>query len=584
MNHSAQTGRPAQASWAEVLARFPDPAATCLRAAQVLVELGRVVEADELLTDGQARYETSAQIADEWVRVAYTRRNLVEAIRRCEIMRARFPDDPTSYHRAAVCMRELNRYDDARALIDEGLARFPTELELRYQYGLLAHARGEFDEATRWWEHLRTQFPKAPGGYIYGALDLRESQRYEEAEAVASLAVQKFSHEPAAWFQHAFVAQKRGDYSEAVRRWQQVRIRLPSWPEGYVHGAEALSEAQRFDEADDVLRQAMDLFPPNRGVTFTYAELATRRNDWAGALARWTHARQLFPNDPAIPPQIFAARMRLFETDPSKGTAMEADLPGGKLDLNFANELPRMSEDGTSMRDIMIAFESLGGNLLGCEFGGVQRAFGAEPLGLLRWTEMGPEQIIAALEGRFDGVGTPDFTVLSLHEHHGQKEYITGDKRFGIASHTFINETAIAWERMFTQSCRRIRYLKDKLIEDLTNGTKIFVYKTSLRNLTEAEIDRLYEALQLYGRNTLLYVRYADATRPDAALEQVKPGLMIGYLESFVGTKGGVILSGDASERVIRSWGIICAAAYKRWKVQNGAVARVEDAPVSQPA
>jgi tetratricopeptide (TPR) repeat protein len=578
---SSQTGQSAKATWAEVLARFPDPDAACLRAARILVQLGRLVEADELLTDGQARYPTSARIADEWVRLAHTRRDFLESARRCENTRARFPDDPAGYYGGAVCLRELRLYDEANALIEEGLAKFPNEPELLYQPGLLAYARGEFDKAIRWWDHVRTKYPNVPGAYIYGTAVLRESQRYEEAEAVASLAVQKFPHEPAAWFQHAFVAQERRDWPAAVTRWQQTRVRFPSRAEGYVHGVEALSQEQRFDEAEDLVRQAIGLFPSDRSVIFSHADLATRCNDWAAALTRWTQARRMFPNDPSISPQIFTARMRLFESDPNAAAAIEAGLPLGPLDLSFAAGLPRISEDGTAMHEVMMAFESLGGNLLGCEFGGMQRAFGAEPLGLLRWTEMGPDQIIAALEARFDGVGTPDFTDLRLLEHDGRNEYITGDKRFGMASHTFIDDSEIPWERMFTQSCRRIRYLKDKLIEDLTNGTKIFVYKTSWRNLTEVEVDRLYEALQLYGKNTLLYVRYSDAAHSDSTVEQVKPNLMIGYVERFVGSKDGTALSGDAGERIARSWGAICVAAYKHWKAQNGAVIPTDNVPIA---
>ena len=74
--------------------------------------------------------------------------------------------------------------------------------------------------------------------------------------------------------------------------------------------------------------------------------------------------------------------------------------------------------DVGDMREIMLEFESLGGHPWGCEFGTVQRAFGAEPLGLLRWTEMPVEYIIKALKTRFFvGVGLPENTEIFEHEN-----------------------------------------------------------------------------------------------------------------------------------------------------------------------
>jgi tetratricopeptide (TPR) repeat protein len=566
---SPQAARSSVAVWAEVLARFPDPPAAFLHAAKILVQLEQAAEADELLADGQGRYPTNAAIAIEWARAAHARRDRGEAVLRCERLRMYFPDVTFGYSFAAVCLLELRRLDEAEALINAAYRRFPDHPDVLVQDASLAHARGQFDKAIALWERIRADHG-SPAGYISGVASFRESRRYDEAEALALIAVEKYPDDPNAWIQYALLPHSREDWSEAAQRWECVRTQFPSRAEGYVSGAAALIKDSRFDEAENLLPRAIELAPWSRHSAFAHAELAIRRNDWVAALARWTQAQRLFPNEAFLSVMTLQARMRLLEVDePGPDAAAEADLPPGPLDLHIGPGLPRTSEDGTPMRDIMMAFESLGAAKFGCEFGGVQRAFGAEPLGLLRWTDMTPLQIISALEARFDGVGTPDHTEVILHEHHGYKEYYTRDKDFGMMSHTFVRETAIMQDRMFVQSCRRLQYLKDSLIDDLENGTKIFVYKVFGCELSEEELDRLYKAMQALGKNTLLCVRRSDAAHTDTTVEQVKPGLMIGYMDRFLASEDGTVLSGEAAERVGRSWGVICAAAYIYWKAQS---------------
>jgi tetratricopeptide (TPR) repeat protein len=565
---SPQAARTPLAVWAEVLARFPDPPAACLNAAKILVQLEHATEADELLADGQRRYPTNAAIATEWARAAHTRRDHAEAVLRCERLRMCFPNSAFGYTFAAACLLELRRLDEAEALINEGYRRFQDHPAVLVQDASLAHAQGRFDKAIGLWERLRADHG-SPAGYVSGVASLRGSRRYDEAESLALIAVEKYPYDPNAWIQYALVPHSREDWSEAARRWECVRKQFASRAEGYVSGAAALIKDSRFDEAENLLPRAIELAPWSQPSVFAHAELAMRRNDWVAALARWTQAQQLFPTNALPSARIFEARMRLLDREPRPTAAtVEAELPPGPLDLRIAPGLPRTSEDGAPMRDIMMAFESLAGSKLGCEFGLIQRAFGAEPLGLLRWTEMTPHQIISALEARFDGVGTPDRTELVLEQRQRDKEYLTLDSHFGMRSHTFVFETAIAQEKMLVQSCRRLRYLKDSLIDDLEKGTKVFVYKITGRNLSEEELDRLHRAMQAFGRNHLLYVRYSDAAHTDTTVEQVKPGLMIGYMDRFLASEDGTVLSGEAAERVGRSWGIISAAAYNYWKAQ----------------
>ena len=155
--------------------------------------------------------------------------------------------------------------------------------------------------------------------------------------------------------------------------------------------------------------------------------------------------------------------------------------------------------------ELMFDLKSLGDN---CEFGVVQRYYGAEPLGLLRFTSTPSKLLIAALNNGFAGVGDPENTTLITH----QGDYVSGDKRYHMVMHTFIPDIGDDRNKRLLSVCRRIRFLREKLLQDLKDAEKIFVY--SCREvLNESEIRELRSALLRYGDNRLLFVKSATESR-----------------------------------------------------------------------
>jgi hypothetical protein len=178
-----------------------------------------------------------------------------------------------------------------------------------------------------------------------------------------------------------------------------------------------------------------------------------------------------------------------------------------------------------STRELMMQFESLGEN---CEFGIVQRAHKAEPLGLFRWASAPLKAVIAALDARFDRLG--DSQCLRIRLANG--EYMADETRYRLTYHTFAKEGEISAEALHEREYKRLRYLAAKLVEDLEESKKIFVCKRD-RALSQDEIAPLFRALRAYGPNALLWVVPADPRNPAGNVELLDDGLMRGSIDHF---------------------------------------------------
>ena len=134
-----------------------------------------------------------------------------------------------------------------------------------------------------------------------------------------------------------------------------------------------------------------------------------------------------------------------------------------------------------------------------------------------------------ALESDLIGVGEPEFTRLFVHGG----EYWTSDHRYHMAMRCFIRAEDVPEGRMHAQAIRRLRFLRGKLLDDLREADKIFVYRNLRQGLTDPEIARLHAAVRRHGDATLLCLRRQNATHPHGHLETAAPGLLIGYVDRF---------------------------------------------------
>jgi tetratricopeptide (TPR) repeat protein len=149
----------------------------------------------------------------------------------------------------------------SEALTREVMDRFPRSAGPAAVYAWQAFKRKDYEEALRRYQEAIRRDPRDIRGYTGIARVLRDTGRFDEADASLRQAQRRF---PSALEVHAdlaWLAQQRGDWPEAVRRWEAFRTRFPKAELGYHHGAAALRKAGRVADADALLAEAAARFP-----------------------------------------------------------------------------------------------------------------------------------------------------------------------------------------------------------------------------------------------------------------------------------------------------------------------------------
>jgi hypothetical protein len=212
-----------------------------------------------------------------------------------------------------------------------------------------------------------------------------------------------------------------------------------------------------------------------------------------------------------------------------------------QTDVSATGELP--------LDRLMLQFESLGEN---CEFGLAQRRCGADPLGLLRFASAPIPALLSGLKARFEGIG--DWDQLEVRISENQLEYLVFDKRFGFLYHPWVLIGEASAESIHQREAKQLPRLRRKLVDDLMEARKIFVYH-SMQPLPQPLVRRLLAAMRAYGPSTLLWVELQDKGHPAGTVERIGTGLLKGYIDRFAPGE-------NAHDLSLEGWVALCRSAW----------------------
>ncbi len=193
--------------------------------------------------------------------------------------------------------------------------------------------------------------------------------------------------------------------------------------------------------------------------------------------------------------------------------------------------------EGIDDRTLMMGFESLGDD---CEFGFAQRAVGAEPLSLLRFGGIRLHRLHEALDTRFAGIDDP----ANIAVRGGKGEYMVEQTHYRYSYHTFVDSTAMSPDALLARELARLSFCRRKLLEDLEDGDKIFVVKSSINpGLHVDQVLPVAEAVASYGGGVVFWASVAHDDHPPGSLRWHGPNLVEGRIDRLCPPGAAVVFS-----------------------------------------
>ena len=489
-----------------------------------LWKLGRAEEAEALLTPALRIFPGSLDLLALYARVGTLIAGKDERTRRWRNVLLHSPDDGEIWAAAARDAQTRGDAAGAEQILHDAMIRLPNDIALACEHARLPENAGNFVEAVQRWALLAERRPDAlepqvglAKAFWSGALALEKKFR--------SRAVPEPTSE-AAILARAQIFQRAGRLQAAEAAWHEGTQWFPgsrTMQRGYVS---ALRANGKFEKATVALGRFLKEAPGDFRLLRLQAMVFAQQRDWKNALPAFNHLAERFGSGRSGKQLRYeAGRVVMLARVDQAATAEQSDsrfeIPESLV--KFCEEVP---ETGDALRILMARFESLGN---GCEFGIVQRRYGAEPMGLLRWSVVPSAGLIEGLAQDWAGVGDPAQTELVTQEISG--EQYTLDQRYKLRVHTFTLVTQVNRDKFYKQQCKRLVFLKERFLEDARNAEKIYLYKG---NIEQDEILAIHEGLRRFNpANRLLCVMEEDEANKAGRLVELAEGVFVGRIKRF---------------------------------------------------
>lgn len=416
---------------------------------------------------------------------------------------------------------DAGQYEAAGKIFTNAKSLFPNDFVPDYWMGTMLMRQGKFSEASGVFDDVIARFPTVWNGYVGLAILQIARNDFTGAERTLEGGIENCGYEYWLGFNYAQCAERTANFSAAKVRWETLSHHTPS--DGYALGrwARTLVTLGDLDRARALMGELTPELSAHIQVRYAQAMLKSAEGQPKEALQLWRALREQYPND--------------LEIQTAWGHAEQAQ-------KFTAVSGPGAEEEGH--KHILLRFVSMGED---CEFGLMQRHYGLEPLGLLRWASVKPEKLAALLDDGISAIGVPANTRLTISESQGV--YYLAMPQYDLAFNTMFKAHTVDEAVFIVEQNKRTKFLARQIVDQFEDGEKIFVFKQNGHVNKSAAID-LWTAIQKYGDSKLLYVAEAADDKDIGSIDVINPRLMIGALRGLGAGAEGWKIPYDAWLRI----------------------------------
>ena len=286
----------AAALWTQSLDLYPNETHRSPLALRVLLGLRRFDEAEELMKAGRKQHPREIYFARGLAQVAQAKGDHDAAIEYWAVFRKQFPGALDGYTLGAESLMARNRLEEAEELAKQAMAQFSNEMSGFLEYARIAVLREDWEEVLRRCKPMRDPFDYV-FGYVGAAQALVHLGRFDEADAILRDGRTRFPTDAAIALEFARTAAARGDFEEAIVRWNRLAERFPLHIHSCLAAADALEKLGAIADAEHILREAVEHFPLEARPLSDLGRLLFRHRNFQAAADVWAAMRRTFPQD-----------------------------------------------------------------------------------------------------------------------------------------------------------------------------------------------------------------------------------------------------------------------------------------------
>jgi predicted Zn-dependent protease len=205
---------------------------------------------------------------------AAQRQQTLDALAAWAAVRDRFSNNPRAWARPGQLLLNLGRFDEADALLGEGVRRFPTDFWIARSLARVAEQQGDRVEALVRARTLRYAFPTMPVAWSDFAGCLLDAGSIRAADSEAEAGLVMFPAFEWLLSVRARCAEAAGDMALAADRWCELLAHHPSHRAAYSPAVRTLAASGRRTEALGIALAGLALFPDLRPLHQALAEPA----------------------------------------------------------------------------------------------------------------------------------------------------------------------------------------------------------------------------------------------------------------------------------------------------------------------
>jgi predicted Zn-dependent protease len=265
----------------------PDMWEPAYQEGRALLETGAYEHADHHIQLCMDRFPNLPQFAVLYGYVGGRSLDPEAAVERWASMQARMPDAPGLRIGLAHAYKAAGQLDKSERMVSDSLQRMPNNVALLVQYADLAARRNDWDTAATRWAVVRKMAPERLDAVIGSIAALRQSNRLDEAEALAQPALQAHPDDPDLNTSYAAIAAARQDWPETARRLRRVLALTPDSAVAAVGLVGALTRLDKTIEAEQAAEAALRHHPDHEVLLTEYAAIAVKEQRWPQAVVRW---------------------------------------------------------------------------------------------------------------------------------------------------------------------------------------------------------------------------------------------------------------------------------------------------------